>query len=309
MKGARIDCSSRRRCLCALTAIVLTAWANGMTGCHSSPTSVTTDRGEPIELTVMTFNILFSFPNPEYDPWVVRRGHIAEIIRRHDPDLIGLQEPLPDQIADLHALCPGYDDALLETFPDSSIFFKADRFEKLEEGHYWLSPTPNTPFSIGFGNFFPRMVIWARLLDKETGRAFLFVNTHFDNTRPSQENSAPLFLERTRDLRGGLPVVITGDFNSKPDREAYHTLIDGIADPAGGDPFRLENIYDLAERREVLAREDDPRIFGPEHRIDHIFVAEGDARSDLWLVDMYTYGPCGMDPSDHFAVAARLELL
>lgn len=277
-------------------------------GCHSGQDPAPEGSGGPIELCVMTYNILFAFPNPEYDPWSVRKEHVAAVIMSHDPDLIGLQEPLPNQVRDLHELCPGYEGAWLDYFPDSTIFYKADRFEKLAEGHYWLSPTPDVAFSIGFGNFFPRMVIWARLREKTTGREFLFVNTHFDNTSPSQERSAPLFLERTEELAGRLPVVITGEFNSRPEREAYHILVEGISGPDGGAPFRIEDTYDFALRHEALVRDDDPRIFDPESRIDHIFVANYRATCELWAVDMYTYDVPGKDPSDHFAVVAHIEV-
>ena len=295
---------SRVAGLAVLTTLVLLM----LGGCHSGQDPTPEGSGGPIALCVMTYNILFAFPNPEYDPWSVRKEHVAAVIRSHDPDLIGLQEPFPHQVWDLYELCPGYDGALLDYFPDSTILYKADRFVKLEEGHYWLSPTPDVPFSIGFGNFFPRMVIWVRLREKTTGREVLFVNTHFDNTSPSQEMSAPLFLERTEELAGRLPVVITGDFNSRPEREAYLILVEGLPGPDGGEPFRLVDTYDLALRHEALARDDDPRVFDPAGRIDHIFVANRIVACDLWTVDMYTYDVPGKDPSDHFAVVAHIEV-
>jgi len=290
--------------LAAVTAIALIVCI----GCHSGQDPAPEGSGEPIALCVMTYNILFAFPNPEYDSWKIRKEHVAAVIRRHDPDLVGLQEPFPHQVWDLHELCPGYEDALLDYFPDSTIFYKADRFEKLSQGHYWLSPTPDVPLSVGFGNFFPRMVIWAKLRERVTGREIFFVNTHFDNTSPSQEMSAPLFLDRTEELAGRLPVVITGDFNSRPSREAYRILVEGMSGLDGGEPFRLKDTYDLALRHEALAREDDPRVFDPEGRIDHIFVANHNAASEFWAVDMYTYDVPGKDPSDHFAVVAHIEI-
>jgi len=56
----------------------------------------------------MTYNILVDLENPDYDPWTDRLGGIVDTIERHDPDLIGLQEPIQSQVDDLLQMCPGY---------------------------------------------------------------------------------------------------------------------------------------------------------------------------------------------------------
>ena len=261
--------------------------------------------GQGIPLCVMSYNVLFTFPNPDYDSWQVRREHVAAIILEHDPDLIGFQEPFPSQINDLHEFCPGYEDSMVRLFPDSSIFYRGERFEKLSEGYYWLSPTPDR-LSIGFGNFFPRNAVWAVLQERDSGRAFFFTNTHFDNTSPFQENAAPLFLARTLEYAAGLPIVATGDFNSKPDSEAYRILVEGDDSDDGEEVFRLQDTYDLAGEHILYAWGEDPPPFDPTGRIDHVFVSQGLFEISSWTVDLYTYDD-GMRPSDHDAIVTHLE--
>lgn len=254
-----------------------------------------------LDLTVMTFNVMFDFPKEGFDAWSVRKETAAEIILRQDPDLIGFQEPLPWQVDSLHELLPGYADARLQLNTDSTIFFRESRFELVDEGSFWLSPTPDREFSIGFGNTFPRMVMWVRLHDRESGRDFFFVTTHFDNTSPFQENAAPLYLERTEPMAASLPIVHTGDYNSEPDTEAYGIL-------TGGVPYRLVNAFDLAGRYQVIQSPGDTRTYAPASRIDHVFLAGGDWTVSRWVVDMTTYGDPPKDPSDHFAITTDVHL-
>lgn len=279
----------------------------------------------PVRFTVMTYNILFDVPDPGFDRWAVRKDFVAEIIHAHDPDVVGLQEPFAYQVEDLLELCPGYQAIALVNPPgpltdtDATILFREGRFAKIVQGSYWLSPTPDVPFSggfgKGFGNFFPRMVIWAYLVDLESHVQFYVVNTHFDNTSPSQEKSAPLFLERTEPLARKAPVIVTGDFNSRPSSTAYRILTSGSPEGqeaeggADGTRFSLTDSFDLAAQGyEVRARQGDPIEYDPESRIDHVFVAGGEFSCRRWVVDMTRYGPELRYPSDHFAVVAHLEL-
>ena len=256
-------------------------------------------------IDVVTFNVLFDFPDPEHDGWSLRGEHVAAILARADPDLIGLQEPLPHQVDQLHDLLPGYADARLELNTDSTLFYRETRFEKVDEGAFWLSPTPDAPWSLGFGNGLPRNVVWARLLDRETGRDLHLVNTHFDNTSPFQERAAPLLLERIAPLADETPLVVTGDFNTKPSSVAYGIL-------ASGDPVRLQNAFDLAPtfevREDTLGLPSGERPYDPDLRIDHVWTGPRAWEVERWFVDTSRYGSPPRDPSDHFAIGATLRL-
>lgn len=268
-----------------------------LSGCGS-------DTQNKIELRVMTYNILVDLENPDYDPWTDRLGGIADTIKRHDPDLIGLQEPIQSQVDEILGACPGYSAVHQDAeFTDATILYRTARFSEGKMNIYWLSPTPEEEYSLGFGNILPRMVIRVVLRDEAAGRSFYFITTHFDNTAPAQDLSAPLFLERTEPLAEKLPVVITGDFNSNLDSSAYEILVEGT----GSSAFKLQNSFDLAPDWSMDTNVDPPPDYDTDHRIDHIFLAGGDFACDWWVVDITTYPPNDRYPSDHFAMAADLR--
>ncbi len=280
-------------------------------GCGEDPEDV--ELLPPKPLNVMTFNVLCSVCNPsEYDPWDERLSYFADIFQRHDPDLIGVQEltPLAGEVDSLLAAAPGHGALFFQQeewppYPDATIFYRKSRFRVLEQGEYWLSPTPDVPRSTGFAQpQLPRLVVWARLLDKAGDREMFFASTHFDNNAPSQALSAPLVLERTAPFAAALPVVFVGDFNSRPNSEAYKTL---STDASHG--FVFQNAYDLAPNPGVIENQDPDPVYDPADRIDHVLVAGAGVSwsATSWAADLKVYGSKNRYPSDHFAIATTLD--
>jgi endonuclease/exonuclease/phosphatase family metal-dependent hydrolase len=263
----------------------------------------------PDPMVVMTFNVLCSFCDDTYDPWLDRTAYIADTIARHSPDLVGLQELFKaEEVQQLLDLSPGYA-ALFYTdeisdYADATIWWRTDRYELIDSGFYWLSPAPDLPFSVGFASQqLPRLVAWAQLRELSTDAELLFVDTHFDNNSPSQELSAPLLLERTEDQAGALPIVVVGDFNSRPDSSAYAILTEGVE----GTGLALTNSFDLARTWSVESNQDPAPAYEPSSRIDHVFVAGGEWTVPWWTVDTWVYGASGLHTSDHFAIATELQ--
>ena len=272
-----------------------------------------------LAVTAMTFNVLcwFCGDPAEYDPWEERLEHFRDLFARHDADLIGLQElspklTVPTDVEQILSVAPGYEAIFYadETgeFPDATILYRSPRFELVDRGDYWLSPTPDEPRSTGFANGaqFPRLVVWALLRDTKADREVYFATTHFDNNPPSQEKSAPLLMQRTAPWVATHPVIVTGDFNSQPHDPAYHTLT-GSSGDAG---LALVNTQSLAATWRVDTNQSPPPEYDLDGRIDHIFVAGDGAAwtSSEWVVDLTVYGSEHRYPSDHRAMIARLEL-
>ena len=218
-----------------------------------------TSTGQTIK--IMTYNLKFADPNFK-PPWKIRREMQVDLIKKYNPDIIGTQEGLKEQIDDLMDRLPEYivigegrkggdDDEHM------AIFIKRDRFRLREMGSFQLSGTPEI---IGSGPAVnPRMVTWARLAfinrplkgenslhpgayrgHWENTLEFYVFNTHFftGGFDKAKLNSARLILNRIKALdtfgewEKDRPVFLTGDFNSRPGSEVYKTFTgDENSDP------------------------------------------------------------------------------
>ena len=138
---------------------------------------------------------------------------------------------------------------------------------------------------------------------EDGGKEIFFANTHFDNNSPSQQLSAPLLQERTAPFAATHPVIVIGDFNSRPPSTAYRLLTE---DSTYG--FVFQNTFDLAPMRIVTNQTPVP-AFDVDDRIDHIFLAGDDVEWTVadWAVDLTVYGPLDRYPSDHFAIFSEVS--
>jgi endonuclease/exonuclease/phosphatase family metal-dependent hydrolase len=248
-------------------------------------------------------------------PWSERVPEIKARIGGYDPDIIGFQEMVGD--ADIWEAIPDREVYGLITqhfgpleYGDAAILYRKARFELLDFGHFTLGPNPDLPFSYGFIRAsMLRYVNWALLREKETGFTFLFVNTHFDNNTPNKEPSSPLFQERVAKLAQGLPMIVTGDFNSKGNTDRYATFTG-----AGMNPPLLVNAYSLDDAPAVFPptgpkrpiAETEPELHYLE-RIDHILVG-GPCEEivEEWLIDLRPLSN-GEPMSDHDLLAAKIQ--
>lgn len=190
---------------------------------------------EPGDLKVMSFNVRFGTAKDGEDHWDKRKDLLAASIRKHDPDLLGTQETLLFQADYIREQCPGYtfvgagrDDGKAAG-EMAALFFRTERFEKLEEGHYWMSDTPDKPGSKGWDAQLPRVTTWVKLKEKagpKSGRILYFFNTHFDHRGvKARVESAKMLRERVTALGGDATVIVTGDFNAGEASEPYRALL------------------------------------------------------------------------------------
>lgn len=185
----------------------------------------------PVELNVMSYNIRYDNPQDGLNDWQHRKEVAAQIIRDRDIDIVGAQEVLAHQLDDLKARLPGYT-ALGVGRTDGKqageyapLLFKSSRFSAIESGSFWLSQTPEIIGSKGWDADLERVATWAILKDKDSGRDFFVLNTHFDHMgEEARRESARLLQAKSTELSKGLPVLITGDFNAEPDSEAIAAL-------------------------------------------------------------------------------------
>ena len=184
------------------------------------------------ELHVMSFNIrrrMTRVSSRSPDLWSTRRPAMRRLLSTELPTILGVQEALPDQAQFVSAslgdnyrrLGRGREaDRRGEGCP---IFFDRRRLALDSWTQLALSETPEVPGSRSWGNFVPRMVVVARFTDRATGQKLLFLNTHFDHiSRLARIRSARLVAGLVRDA--GVPVVVTGDFNTSVDTLPYKEL-------------------------------------------------------------------------------------
>lgn len=210
--------------------LVLILLLAATSGCERSrafgpPKAVAVIEDGRMELRLMSFNIRYENPeDPGSRAWRQRVIGSVHMIREEKPDVIGVQEALHGQAADLWASLPDYgffgigrDDGK-RAGEYAGIFFRRDRFEPdvSDGGTFWLSDTPEKPGSKTWGNEIPRVTSWLRLVDRSTQRGFYVFNTHWDHRNQNAREHAALLLARRIDARRfpDEPVVLLGDFNA-----------------------------------------------------------------------------------------------
>jgi len=254
-------------------------------------------------LTVMTYNIRFAADDAEH-LWSERFPLVLNVIERNRPDVLGVQEPLHEQMRDLadglgeyDSIGEGRDGGTAGEY--SAIFFRRRRLEVREHGAFWLSDTPEIPGSITWGNSLPRMVTWGAFHDRATGGDFVMFNTHFDYDPTNHGARVRLKSARLLERRaaGAMdPVIVTGDFNDAAGTApAYeHLTTAGFADT-----------WHEAERVGPLVTTfHDYGTADSDIRIDWI-LRKGQVRTATATID---HGEGARRASDHFPVVARVQI-
>lgn len=180
------------------------------------------------------------------------------------------------------------------------IFYRADRFDLLDNGTFWLSKTPSIAGSEGWDAVAPRICSWIKLRDRRTYQIFYHFNTHFDSKgRTSRLESARLILSQTKSIAGSsTPIILTGDYNASPTSEAYQTFITNTI---------YKDSKHLSEKSHCGPDSTFSTFFVGNAMgkcIDHIFVTSKDFRTlqHATLTDSNS----GYYPSDHLPVLAEI---
>jgi endonuclease/exonuclease/phosphatase family metal-dependent hydrolase len=265
------------------------------------------------QLRVMSYNIRYGTAPDGENHWERRKEFLVATIRAFSPDLLGTQETLSFQrdylaehMPEYEVLGVGREDGK-ERGEMMAVFWRKDRFEVIDSGHFWLSETPEIPGSKSWDSSLPRMVTWVKLRDRlaESKPPIVWFNTHFDHRGAvARRESARLIRRKLEELGKGCSLIIAGDFNAGESSEPYRILFgmseDGRLSPVV-DTFRVAFPVRGAEEG-TLSGFDVRNVTGP--RIDWI------ACSRDWTVvkaGIDRTARDGRTPSDHFAVYAVLS--
>jgi len=175
------------------------------------------------ELNVMTFNIRYNNKNDSLNAWPYRKDNAASQIKFHNVHILGVQEALHEQMMDLSQSLSQYkyvgvgrDDGKTKG-EYSAIFYDTIRLKLLGSSTFWLSLTPEIPGSKSWDAAITRVATWAKFTDVRSKKTFFVFNTHFDHMgKEARRESASLLKQKVKNIAGNNPVIITGDFNSKP---------------------------------------------------------------------------------------------
>lgn len=222
----------------------------------------------------------------------VRPERIARVINACGPDVVAVQE------VDAHRPSSGGQDQahliarhlrmdhVFQTMLEKEgedygiAIFSKHPFEKIRAG--FLTPAARRREGRG--------AICLRITPDE-GRAFYLINTHFGLGRAERREQASVLLgERwLGNIPEGEPVILCGDFNSRPGSSVYRRLAS-----------RLDDVWSQAG--EVRARPGFPSLM-PVLRLDHIFQSEHFEVKDVEVLRSATASVA----SDHLPLCAELS--
>jgi Kef-type K+ transport system membrane component KefB/endonuclease/exonuclease/phosphatase family metal-dependent hydrolase len=255
-------------------------------------------------LQVVTANVRFASTRDGRNAWPTRRDDLADAIRALQPDVVGFQEALREQVADLVERMPDHawfgegrtDGALEGEFVP--IFYRRRRFEALDGGTFWLSEHPDVPGSRSWGARVPRIATWLRLADRWTGTEVLVANTHLENLDGDvRVEQATVLRDRLLAVAGELPFVLTGDLN-EPAGDPAHALLDQVWRDA-----RLTSATPPEGPDTTFNGFGPPQ---PGRWIDHVLVGGPATVEAVRVVDEERDD--GRHLSDHYPVVVRIRL-
>lgn len=182
------------------------------------------------DLKIISFNIRYNSWNniDGENGWPYRKDAVVKMVEQEKPAAIGLQEALIDQLQYLDSKLTRYrrigvgrDDGK-EAGEFMAIYYDTTQVVLLSGETKWLSETPDKPGK-GWDAACVRTVTIAKFKVKESGKEFVYYNTHLDHVgKTARAESAKLIATLTAGQ--DIPVIVGGDMNSTIDDTIFRNL-------------------------------------------------------------------------------------
>lgn len=258
-------------------------------------------------LTVMSYNIRYDTSDDGQNAWQNRRGIVIDSIKRHEPDLLGVQEALSHQfeylkteLSDYSWYGVGRDDGQ-DTGEFVPIGYRTDQFSLSDNGTRWLSECPNDPGSKSWDAYCPRITSWVTLESQDQGPPITLFNTHFDHRSAlARHRSAELLQRWVAQATQSTRVIVTADLNSPKSASPYSLLV--------GEPDAKTNVLQDSRSASQADQQGPERTYHeftgiPFERRDYIFADQSFNLSSHRTIDE---GGHDRFSSDHFPILADI---
>jgi endonuclease/exonuclease/phosphatase family metal-dependent hydrolase len=253
---------------------------------------------------VMTYNIRLDIAIDGEDRWDNRKGMLAGQLQFYEPDFLGVQEALPQQMQYLDSILidhsfigVGRDDGK-EKGEYSAIFYKNKKFKVLQQSTFWLSQTPEVP-SKGWDAAYNRVCSYGLFENRDTKQKVWIFNTHFDHVgNVARVESAKLILQKIKELnKENLPFIVMGDFNLEPDTDPIAVIKTELLDTRDVSKFVFgpTGTFNAFEFHKPVTK-----------RIDYIFIPKTGFEVKKYAI-LSDSKDCHY-PSDHLPVYVELSV-
>ncbi|WP_422350274.1 endonuclease/exonuclease/phosphatase family protein [Flagellimonas sp.] len=259
--------------------------------------------GMNAQQSIMTFNIRYNNPKDGENWWEKRKADVGALVNFYQPDVMGIQEGLHEQVAFLDDFLTQYDyvgvgrDDGKQKGEYAALFYNRDKLELLDTKTYWLSDTPDQ-VSIGWDAAMERIVTYGKFKDKHTQKILHVFNCHYDHIGPlARENSSKLVLDLIKKMGvSNERVAVIGDLNSLPDSKPIQVLTQELHDAfetSKKSPYGPVGTFNSFKSMDNL-----------ERRIDYILVKNLTVKSYIAIDDKRKNG---FFVSDHLPVLVRVD--
>ncbi len=248
-----------------------------------------------MKIKLLTYNI------QSWDMNERRKLGVVDLIKKHNPDVICLQEVtvkwfslLKKELSDTYAFCGrdrfhGDKNVIEWRRERNCVLYRKDRFSALYNHTYWFNGDIKKRGLIEEAEY-PRIFTCVGLKDKNNGRIFEQISTHLEyTTAHCRELQAKILVDYLKEQNK--TIILAGDFNSVPEEQAYQLVASQMID-VGKEFSRTEYTYHSYNKDR-------------QTRIDFIFRTKKVKPLSFDIIkDDYE----GLPPSDHYLLKCVFEI-